>query len=68
MDKSLNAKLIIKPDHCRIAPAVQGLGLGLPLVSTLVWHPGGKVRLANRTDRPGVEVGLILPLASQEVN
>jgi nitrogen fixation/metabolism regulation signal transduction histidine kinase len=44
---------------------VPGMGLGLPLVHTLIWQTGGQVRLANRLDRPGVVVELILPLASQ---
>ena len=39
-----------------------GMGLGLPLVGTLVWQVGGEVRLANRTDRSGVEVTLMMPL------
>jgi two-component system cell cycle response regulator len=41
----------------------QGMGLGLALVSTLVWQVGGRVWLANRPDRPGVIVELSLPLA-----
>jgi two-component system cell cycle response regulator len=40
-----------------------GMGLGLALVSTLVWQVGGRVRLTNRPDRPGVVVELSLPLA-----
>ena len=39
-----------------------GMGLGLPLVATLVWQVGGEVRLANRTDGSGVEVTLLMPL------
>jgi DNA-binding response OmpR family regulator/anti-sigma regulatory factor (Ser/Thr protein kinase) len=42
---------------------VPGMGLGLPLVSTLVWQAGGKVNLHNRDDRPGIVVNLHLPLA-----
>jgi two-component system cell cycle response regulator len=48
-----------------ITGQVPGMGLGLPLVSTLVWQAGGNVRLANRNDHPGVEVELILPVAVQ---
>jgi CheY-like chemotaxis protein len=40
-----------------------GMGLGLPLVATLVWQVGGAVRLLNRADGPGVVVDLTLPLA-----
>ena len=40
-----------------------GMGLGLPMVATLVWQIGGTVRLSNRTDGPGVIVELFLPLA-----
>lgn len=39
-----------------------GMGLGLPLVATLVWQVGGEVHLANRTDRSGIEVTLLMPL------
>jgi signal transduction histidine kinase len=45
---------------------VPGMGLGLPLVRTLVLQTGGNVRLTNRTDRPGVVVELILPIAGQK--
>jgi len=41
----------------------QGMGLGLALVGALVWQVGGRVRLANRSDGPGVAVELALPLA-----
>ena len=40
-----------------------GMGLGLSLVSTLVWQAGGSARLFNRNDQPGVVVELVLPLA-----
>jgi CheY-like chemotaxis protein/nitrogen-specific signal transduction histidine kinase len=39
-----------------------GMGLGLPLVATLVWQVGGDVALSNRTDMPGLEVSIELPL------
>lgn len=38
-----------------------GMGLGLPLVATLVWQVGGEVQLSNRTDAKGVEVTIKLP-------
>jgi two-component system, cell cycle response regulator len=39
-----------------------GMGLGLPLVATLVWQVGGEARLANRTDGSGIDVVLTMPL------
>ncbi len=44
---------------------VPGMGLGLPLVSALVWQIGGQVRLRNRLDQAGIIVDLTLPLRSQ---
>ena len=40
-----------------------GMGLGLPMVATLVWQVKGKVSFANRTDGPGIVIELDLPLA-----
>jgi two-component system, cell cycle response regulator len=40
-----------------------GLGLGIPLIASLVWQAGGRVRLHNRLDRVGICVSLSLPLA-----
>ena len=40
---------------------VAGLGLGLPLVSVLVWQLGGSCQLTNRADTPGVIVELNIP-------
>lgn len=42
---------------------VAGMGLGLPMVASLIWNVGGRCRLANREDKPGVIVELDLPLA-----
>jgi K+-sensing histidine kinase KdpD len=39
-----------------------GMGLGLSLVANLVWSAGGKTRIHNRADQPGVVVELELPL------
>ncbi|MDQ7821482.1 MAG: response regulator [Candidatus Eremiobacteraeota bacterium] len=39
----------------------QGKGLGLPVVSSLVWQAGGTCRLYNRAGIPGVIVELELP-------
>ncbi len=40
---------------------VEGMGLGLSTVAILIWGAGGKCRLFNREDRPGVVVELTLP-------
>ncbi|MFN8458847.1 MAG: response regulator [Anaerolineae bacterium] len=39
-----------------------GMGLGLSMVSTLVWRAGGACRMYNRPGGPGVVVELVLPL------
>ena len=40
---------------------VPGMGLGLPMVASLVWGAGGSCRMSNRHDRPGVLVTLEIP-------
>lgn len=45
---------------------VEGMGLGLPLLASLVWSVGGRCRLYNRVGRPGVTVDLTLPCQVQE--
>ncbi len=42
---------------------IKGMGLGLTMVSTLVWGIGGTCRMYNRTSEPGLIVELTLPLA-----
>lgn len=44
---------------------VNGMGLGLAMVSTLVWGVGGTRRLINREPGPGIIVELTLPLSLQ---
>ncbi|MEJ5225945.1 MAG: ATP-binding protein, partial [Anaerolineales bacterium] len=39
-----------------------GMGLGFPMVATLVWQAGGDLRLRNRPDTPGVIVDMTIPL------
>ena len=39
-----------------------GMGLGFPMVATLVWKVGGDLWLRNRIDGPGVMVELKIPL------
>jgi two-component system cell cycle response regulator len=41
----------------------EGMGLGLPMVATLIWGVGGACRLYNRPDGPGVVVEVTVPLA-----
>ena len=43
----------------------QGMGLGLPLVATLVWRVGGQAQIYNREDGPGVVVEIDLPTPAQ---
>ncbi|PKN94160.1 MAG: hypothetical protein CVU44_07095 [Chloroflexi bacterium HGW-Chloroflexi-6] len=40
-----------------------GMGLGFPLMATLVWGSGGTLRLGNRPDGPGVVVEMKIPCA-----
>jgi DNA-binding response OmpR family regulator/anti-sigma regulatory factor (Ser/Thr protein kinase) len=41
-----------------------GLGIGFPMVATLIWKAGGDVHLRNRPDGPGVIVDLTIPFVS----
>jgi two-component system cell cycle response regulator len=41
-----------------------GMGLGFPMVATLVWKAGGDLHLRNRPDGPGVIVEMKIPLES----
>lgn len=40
---------------------VQGMGLGLPLVASIIWEHGGDCRIMNREDGPGVIIRLTIP-------
>lgn len=42
---------------------VPGMGLGLSIVSSLIWQVDGECQLYNRVDKPGVTVELLLPIA-----
>lgn len=44
---------------------VEGLGLGLSTVSSIVWGVGGRCQMSNRNGLPGVEVALLLPIANK---
>jgi CheY-like chemotaxis protein len=39
-----------------------GMGLGLAMVASIVWNAGGRCRMYNRPDQPGIVVELSLPL------
>jgi K+-sensing histidine kinase KdpD len=41
-----------------------GLGLGFPMVATLIWKAGGAINLRNRSESPGIIVDLKIPLES----
>jgi two-component system, cell cycle response regulator len=50
----------------RFTGEIRGMGLGLPMVSSIIWSIGGSCRVYNRTTGPGVVVELVLPLADSE--
>ncbi|WP_069471219.1 sensor histidine kinase [Candidatus Marithrix sp. Canyon 246] len=41
---------------------VKGMGLGLAMISSIVWGNGGSCRLYNREDESGLIIELILPM------
>ena len=43
---------------------IPGLGLGFPMVATLVWKSGGTINLRNRINGPGVIIDMRIPLES----
>lgn len=45
---------------------VQGMGLGLPLVASILWEHGGECRINNREDAPGVVIRLAIPIMRNE--
>jgi DNA-binding response OmpR family regulator len=45
---------------------IQGMGLGLSMVASIVWEAGGHCGIYNRQDAPGVVVKLIWPLVQAE--
>ncbi len=40
---------------------VRGMGLGLAMVASVIWERGGRCRMANQPDGPGVVVDIYLP-------
>ena len=49
----------------RFTGEVPGMGLGLAVVSSLVWSVGGNCTAYNREDKPGLVIEITLPLAWQ---
>jgi two-component system, cell cycle response regulator len=47
---------------------VSGMGLGLAMVATIVWGVGGRCRMYNRPNAPGVIVELIIPVEDDVAN
>jgi two-component system cell cycle response regulator len=43
---------------------VKGMGLGLAMISSIVWENGGSCRLYNREDQSGLRLELILPVVN----
>jgi two-component system cell cycle response regulator len=44
---------------------VPGMGLGLPMVASLLWRIGGSCRISNREPGPGVDVEICIPFAKR---
>jgi DNA-binding response OmpR family regulator len=44
---------------------VPGMGLGLPMVASLLWRIGGSCRIGNREPGPGVDVEICIPFAER---
>ena len=44
---------------------VPGMGLGLPMVASLLWRIGGACRICNRDSGPGVDVEIRIPFAER---
>jgi DNA-binding response OmpR family regulator len=45
---------------------MQGMGLGLSNVASIIWEANGKFKINNRNDASGVEVTLSLPIAKRD--
>ncbi|MBI4854821.1 MAG: response regulator [Acidobacteria bacterium] len=45
---------------------ILGMGLGLSMVSTLVWRVAGQCHIYNRTDKPGLSIKLVFPIFEEE--
>lgn len=45
-----------------ITGEIQGTGLGLPTIASMLWSQGGHCHVRNRSDKPGIIIELQLPL------
>ena len=45
----------------KLTGEIEGMGLGLAMISSVVWQVGGRITVDNRTDGPGVNVTMGLP-------
>ena len=50
----------------RFTGEVPGMGLGLAVVSSLVWSVGGGCSAYNRTDKQGLVIEITLPLTKPQ--
>ena len=57
--------LHIRDDGRSLAGQVPGMGLGLPMVASLLWRIGGLCQIVNREPGPGVEVEIRIPFAER---
>jgi C4-dicarboxylate-specific signal transduction histidine kinase len=44
---------------------VPGMGLGLPMVASLLWRIGGSCRISNREPGPGIDVEIRIPFVER---
>lgn len=44
---------------------VSGMGLGLPMIASLLWSVGGSCNMRNREDGPGVIIEMRIPIARE---
>jgi K+-sensing histidine kinase KdpD len=45
---------------------VPGMGLGLPIVASLMWSIGGTCQISNRQPGPGIDVTLSIPIVERQ--
>ncbi len=50
----------------KLTGEVAGMGLGLAMISSIIWEVGGTVKIGNREDSQGVRVALHIPPAKAD--